>query len=91
MPWGVVVPRSPNTTAPAYAWACFAPLVPLTCFAPSGEGPCLKGHLGPSGRSEMEPEEPCPRCERRLTMRQALVDWGPVIAGFIDVMRSFWS
>ncbi|MBB5932595.1 hypothetical protein FHS34_008105 [Streptomyces echinatus] len=39
----------------------------------------------------MDQHEHCACYERVLTLRQAFIDWVPVVAMAIDVLRSFWS
>lgn len=40
---------------------------------------------------ETSPTGHCARCERRLSKRQAVVDWAPVIIKVVwEVVQSFW-
>jgi hypothetical protein len=41
--------------------------------------------------TESNPSDHCARCERRLSIRQAMVDWAPVIGKvMVEVLRFFW-
>ncbi|MFE7909892.1 hypothetical protein [Streptomyces albogriseolus] len=40
--------------------------------------------------TESNPSGHCARCERRLSIRQAMVDWAPVITVMVEVLKSFW-
>lgn len=40
--------------------------------------------------TESDPSGHCARCERRLSIRQALVDWAFVITAMVEVLKSFW-
>ncbi len=35
----------------------------------------------------IESSEPCARCEQRQRMRQAVLDWAPLLLLIIDVVR----
>ncbi|MEU3242950.1 hypothetical protein [Streptomyces sp. NPDC006875] len=40
---------------------------------------------------ESSPDGHCARCDRRLSIRQVVVDWVRVIVLVITMVRSFWS
>lgn len=40
--------------------------------------------------TESHPSGHCERCERRLSIRQAIVDWAPVITVMVEVLKSLW-